>query len=249
MSRFAAALYGLFVFVVAIASGLVIGTLGVLPFVLIPRGRRERFTIHAAVAWSRLVTTLLARRLQVTGAPGLRSGEGALVICNHRSWLDPLLLMTWTRSNGLSKSQILYIPVIGLYGWLAGTVFFDRKSRDGRTRARREVLHLALCGSRIQVFPEGTRTAAVRPRERVYLRLMVDCYSRGIAVVPCAVVGSDDVLPPGRFGVWPFQPVFLDVGTALRPADHPSATAFATACWEDVRRRHAALLDRATTSP
>jgi 1-acyl-sn-glycerol-3-phosphate acyltransferase len=195
-----------------------------------------------------MVSTLLARRLTVTGDSGLRPTEGALVVCNHQSWLDPLLLMAWTRSNGLSKSQILYIPVIGLYGWLAGTVFFDRKSKDGRSRARREVLQLALAGNRIHVFPEGTRTRHVRPREQVYLRLIFDCHSRGIPVVPCAVVGTDEALPPGRFGVWPFAPVRLEIGTAMRPADHATASAFATACWEDVRRRHAALLEAATTS-
>ncbi len=249
LGSIAAVSYGLGVLAVAIVAGFVVGTFGVLPFAVLPRGRRERYTIYAAVAWSRVVLWALQVRLRVSGDPGLHPGQGALVICNHQSWLDPVLLMATTRSNGLSKSEILWIPVIGVYGWLAGTVFFDRKSQDGRSKARSEVLRLTLAGNRIQVFPEGTRTRHVRPREQVYLRLIVDCFSRGIPVIPCAVVGSDQVLPTDRLGAFPGQTVWLDLGEAMLPSNYRTSTTFAAACWEDVRLRHSALMQRSGATP
>lgn len=127
------------------------------------------------------------------------------------------------------------MPVIGLYGWVAGAVFFDRRNAQGRERARREVMDLVMGGHRIQVFPEGTRSRDGRLKEQVYLRLLMDCYSRGVAIVPCAIVGGEDALPPQRLGAWPFQRVTLAIGTVRRPAEFPSASAYARACWDDVR--------------
>ncbi len=235
VERVAAFVYGIGVLFGATASGLVIGTLGVLPFAVVPRGRRERLAMPAAALWARTVLGLLAVRFHVRGRVDLRPGEGALIVCNHRSWVDPVALMAATRSNGLSKNEIFWLPVIGLYGWLAGAVFFDRRDPRGRERARREVMDLAMSGHRIQVFPEGTRSRDGRLKEQVYLRLLMDCYSRGVAIVPCAIVGSEDALPAHRLGAWPFKDVTLEIGAVRRPQEFTSAAAYARACWEDVR--------------
>jgi hypothetical protein len=69
-------------------------------------------------------------------------------------------------------------------------------------------------------------------------------------VIPCAVVGSERALPPGQRLAMPCQPVWLDIGQALQPADHASAEAFAQAAWADVGSRLAQLeATAATTSP
>ncbi|MBA2319963.1 MAG: 1-acyl-sn-glycerol-3-phosphate acyltransferase [Deltaproteobacteria bacterium] len=231
------AVYGAGVLLGAIASAAVIGTALALPFAPIPRGRRERYTLTAAVLWARSVLCLLGARLVVTGESGLAPDEGALVLCNHRSWLDPVALIVALRSNGLSKREILWIPVIGLYGWLAGAVFFDRRDRAARQRARDDVLALIRGGARIQVFPEGTRSRDGRLSDKVYLTLAGDCYRAGHPVVPCAVWGTERALPVGVPVAWPGQTVCLDVGAALRPASFASEEAFVAACWDAVVRR------------
>ncbi len=229
--------YGLTVLVGAIGSALVLGTVLALPFAWIPRGRRERHTLTAAWCWARTVLASLGTTVVITGDSGLSDEDGALLLCNHRSWLDPLVLMAALRSNGLSKLEILYIPVVGFYGWLTGAVFFDRRNRIARQRARDEVMKLVRGGTRVQVFPEGTRSRDGRLSEKVHLTLAMDCWRARCPIVPCAVWGTERVLPVGRPEAWPGQTVWLDVGPALFPRDYANEEAFAQAAWGAVVAR------------
>jgi 1-acyl-sn-glycerol-3-phosphate acyltransferase len=233
--RVAGALYGVGVLAVAVVLGFFVGTFGVVPFAVVPRGKRERYTMPSAVLFARIVVAgLLGVRARVEGAPDLAEGEGAVVVCNHRSWLDPLLLLWKAKAIGLSKAEIFWIPFIGLYGWLAGAVFFDRRSAGDRVRARREVMTLVRGGHRVQVFPEGTRSRDGRIGSRVYLTLPMDCHEAGLPVVCCAVYGTERVLPPNEPAAWPFQEVRLRFGRTMRPKDFPDSRTFADACWAEV---------------
>ena len=237
MRAFAAFVYGLAVIAGCMVSALVIGTLGALPFIIVPRGRRERWTVRVAQAWSWFVVrVLLAARPKVTGDSGLGPREGAVVFCNHRSWLDPLLLIIHLRSNGLSKRQILWLPAIGFYGWLTGAIFLDRRSEASRARAREEVIRMVAAGHRIQVFPEGTRTRSGELRDRVYLTTARDAFEHNLPVVPCAVMDTERSLPVPMVGAFPFARVRLHVGVARYPRDHADAEAFAQACWLAVQQ-------------
>ena len=241
-------LYGLLVLGGAVLSGLVIGTLGVLPFAVLPRGRRERYAMPAAQVWAWSVLGLLRVRLVVDGEWSLPSARGALILCNHRSWLDPVVLMAATRSNGLSKAQIFWLPAIGFYGWLAGAVFFNRRKRSERERARHEVVDLIRCGHRVQVFPEGSRQVAPGTKERVHLRLAMDCYREGLALVPCVIHGSEVALPPGRLGAFGGTQVRLSILSPMNPRDFDSARDFATAAWQRVRDEYARMDAGASTA-
>lgn len=241
-------LYGVLALLGATALALVMGTVLVLPFAPLPRGRRERYTVPPASVWARWVVRYIvwARDEVVGAAPP--PGRGAIVLCNHRSWLDPVLLIAHTRSNGLSKSQIGWIPVLGQLGWLTGAVFFDRRDPRDRDRARREVLHLVRAGHRVQVFPEGTRTRTGELSERVYLTLAMDAFHEGLPVLCCAVWRTERAVPAVDAAAWPFQRVWLAIGPALEPRDHPDARTFAAACWDEVKAQLAGLQEREARS-
>lgn len=234
MRRAAAAMFGVWALLLSILGAAVVGTTMLLPFWPVPRGRRERFTIVGAQIWARFVIqVVLLCRVKVEGS--IPHGDGALLVCNHRSWLDPLLLIGWTRSNGLSKKQVLYIPAVGFFGWLSGAVYFDRRDPAQRAHARDEVMRLIRSGHRIQLFPEGTRTTTGRLREKVYLTLVRDAWEAKVPVVPCAVFDTERVLPVDRWAAHPLQKVRVKVLEALQPADFESADAFAEAAWQRVR--------------
>lgn len=246
MIRVLGTLYGAVVLVVGIATALPFGLFGVLPFVVIPRGRRERYTMTTASWWGWLMTyVVLCARPQVTGAERIVAGQGALYVCNHRSWLDPLLLMAHTRSIGLSKAQVFWIPFVGLFGYLAGAVFFNRTDPAQRKRARNEVMASIAAGNCIQLFPEGTRSRDGRLRQKVHTTLIRDCYDAGLTVVPCAVYGTERVLPVGVISAYPFQRCRLDMGEPMRPEDWADDKEFAEAVWAEVKRRVEAMADEA----
>jgi lyso-ornithine lipid O-acyltransferase len=78
-----------------------------------------------------------------------------LLVANHTSWLDILLLGGWTRSAFVSKDQLGH-PLIH---WLAdqnGTVYVKRTHVKG-AKDQAQALARALGGEKpVTVFPEGT---------------------------------------------------------------------------------------------
>ncbi len=239
MTRALGLAYGIWCLVAASTWAAIVGTIGILPFVVVPRGRRERYTMTTGVLWARtVIAAILFARPTVTGEVALRDpARGALVVSNHRSWLDTVLLVAYTRSQGLGKSQIKYIPFIGLFGWLIGAVYFDRKNPDARKQARNDVLWMVKQGNRIHVYPEGTRSLTSEVAAKVHLTLVMDCWEAKLPVVPCAVWGTERTLPADHTAVYVGQRSRLDIGVALYPEDFPDAGSFADAVWKDVVAR------------
>ena len=229
------AVYAVVALLLAVVAGFMSGTLLALPFALIPRGRRERYTVQATRLFGWLcVRVILLARPQVRGLEHVPRERGALIVCNHRSWLDPLLIATYLKANGLSKREILYLPVIGFYGWLAGVVFVDRSSLTARKRARDEMRAMLTAGNRMFVFPEGTRSRTGELGDKVHLGLIEDCHRSGVAVLPCAVAGTERTLPVGAIVAFPLQRVRLTVGELVEPSGYDDPKTFASACWQRV---------------
>ncbi len=205
------------------------------PFAVVPRGKRERFTIWPArmFGWLCVYVTCLAR-VTVVGLENLPRKRGYLVVSNHRSWMDVGLLILHTRSLGISKKEIAYVPFFGLAGYLAGVIFFDRKSRLSRGRVIEDALNLLHAGANLHVFPEGTRTRDGRIGEKVYLRLLSSCHQSGIEVVPACVWGTDRAVPPTGLALHLRQEVGLEIGAPLDPAAYSSGADYARDTWARV---------------
>ena len=77
-------------------------------------------------------------RYQATGAPP----QTGLLVANHLSYLDILVLVSLTPAVFVSKAEVKHWPVFGWFACLAGTLFVDRtrRSRSGTwgRPARRE---------------------------------------------------------------------------------------------------------------
>lgn len=207
----------------------------ILPWAVLPRGRRERYAIAGArwFAWMTLRPLLFAR-VTTVGLENLPKNGGYLVVANHRSWVDVALLLLYTRSQGISKKEVMYIPFFGPNGYLSGAIFFDRKRKIDRARVVDEALRLLSGGANLHVFPEGTRTRDGRIQEKVYLRLVETCFEAGFDVVPACVWGTDRAIPAEGILVWPGQPVGIEVEAPLDRGQFTSAEAYAKACWARV---------------
>ena len=100
----------------------------------------------AAVAW------LIGARVRVVGAP---AGRHTLLVANHTSWLDILVLGGAVRSAFVSKDELGH-PLIH---WLAdqnATVYVKRSHVKG-AKDQTVALARALEGEKpVTVFPEGT---------------------------------------------------------------------------------------------
>lgn len=105
-------------------------------------------------AWSARALQLLGVQLRVLG--DWPAGGPLLVLCNHVSWLDILVLNAAYPCRFVSKADVRHWPVIGRLVEASGTLFIEReKRRDAMRVVHHMAEHLAR-GEVLAVFPEGT---------------------------------------------------------------------------------------------
>lgn len=105
-------------------------------------------------AWSRRMLAIMGVELVVVGLPP-RHGP-LLVVANHSSWLDILVLNAAQPSRFVSKADVRHWPVLGALVAGAGTLFIERESRRDAMRVVHHMAERLLAGEVLTVFPEGT---------------------------------------------------------------------------------------------
>ena len=207
-----------------------------LPFVLIPRGKRERYCwwTNAGASYCILRFALMCK-LRVRGRENIPYGKPYLVVANHRSWVDVLTLIWSARAEGLSKIEVLFTPVMGLLGYLGGAVFFNRADPADRKRAKEECLFLLRNGVPLHVYPEGTRTRDGKLAEKIHTTLLEACWEEKIPLLPVALWGTEKVVPVPFIGVHLGQTVQARFFPPLDPGQYPDGNSFALAAWEQVK--------------
>lgn len=148
---------------------------------LIPSARLRiacsRMLVHIAQNWisgNKLILKLTQRiRWDIEGLDGLARNEWYLVVCNHQSWVDILVLQgVFNRRipflKFFLKKQLIRVPVLGLAWWALDFPFMQRHSREYLERhpeargqdleaTRRACEHFSHSPTSVMNFVEGTR--------------------------------------------------------------------------------------------
>ncbi|MDP1646153.1 MAG: 1-acyl-sn-glycerol-3-phosphate acyltransferase [Thiobacillus sp.] len=125
-------------------------TVAGLAFPLFKPAQRDRFIM----AWARRLLRVLGVRAQLVPTPSLPGG--ALLVCNHVSWLDIYVIYAAQRVHFVSKSEVRAWPVAGWLAHKTGTLFLERGRRADTARVNAEMRELMQGGAWVAVFPEGT---------------------------------------------------------------------------------------------
>jgi 1-acyl-sn-glycerol-3-phosphate acyltransferase len=105
-------------------------------------------------AWSVRMLALLNVRLEVRGAPPERGP--VLLVANHISWLDILVMHAARYCRFVSKADIKRWPLIGALATGGGTIYIERESRRDALRVVHAMAAGLQRGEVVAVFPEGT---------------------------------------------------------------------------------------------
>lgn len=81
-----------------------------------------------------------------------------LLVGNHISWLDIIVLGSLIPANFVAKSDILSWPVIGYLAKQAGTIFVRRGIKQQVQETAEQMIWLLKQDSAVIAFPEGTTT-------------------------------------------------------------------------------------------
>jgi 1-acyl-sn-glycerol-3-phosphate acyltransferase len=153
-------------------------------------------------------------RYAVERAPGVRPGTGYLVIANHQSMFDIVILGGLLFSNFpkyVAKKELArFIPSISYNLREGGNAIIDRGNRGQAIRAIEELGARAQArGVSVVIYPEGTRARAGEMKAfKPAGTLALLAAAPDLAVVPVAIDGSWRLL---RYG---FRPV--PFGTRVR---------------------------------
>jgi 1-acyl-sn-glycerol-3-phosphate acyltransferase len=79
-----------------------------------------------------------------------------LLISNHLSYLDILLLSSLAPAIFVAKREVKSWPVMGLLAQLGGTLFIDRQRRTHVGAVNHEIESALNDGALVVIFPEGT---------------------------------------------------------------------------------------------
>ncbi|MHB1213921.1 MAG: lysophospholipid acyltransferase family protein [Thiobacillus sp.] len=151
-----------------------------LAFPLFKPARRDRFIM----TWSQRLLRVLGVRAQTAPAPSLPGG--ALLVCNHVSWLDIYLIYATRRVHFVSKAEVRTWPVAGWLAQKSGTLFIERGRRADTARINTEMRDLMQGGAWVAVFPEGT-TSDGRGLRRFMPSLLQPAVHLNCPIVPAAL--------------------------------------------------------------
>ena len=113
--------------------------------------QRREATVQA---WAQRMLRILGIPLHVTGhAPA----QGPmLLVANHLSWLDILVLHAARHCRFVSKSDVRHWPLIGTLATGGGTLYIEREKRRDAMRVVHHMAESLKAGEIVAVFPEGT---------------------------------------------------------------------------------------------
>ena len=109
---------------------------------------------HHIQRWSVGLLAIFAVELEVRDA-GLAPEHG-LVVANHLSWLDIVVINAALPVQFVSKSDVKHWPVLGSLITGAGTLLIERASRKDAMRVVHHMADFLRQGHRVAIFPEGT---------------------------------------------------------------------------------------------
>ena len=116
-------------------------------------------------------------------ASGRLVGRRALVVANHVSWLDVVVLLAYLPAQLLAKREVRDWPVIGRLAVAMGTLFIDRERPRDLPATVAAVTGALRAGGLVAAFPEGT-TWCGRTGGRLRPALFQAAVGAGAVVAP-----------------------------------------------------------------
>lgn len=176
---------------------------------------KDRFLVSLCKGWLRFFFAV-AFRIRYRGLENIPAQGPALVVPNHQSYLDPMLV------GAALRRPVRYMAMKKLFRWRITAEFlkfygaFPVNTQQTDRNAIRECLRALRSGEAVIIFPEGGRS-----RDGLVMEFF-DGFARisileGAPVVPVTIAGAHRAWPPHRL-----LPVPGRIQVTFHPAIDPS---------------------------
>ena len=128
-------------------------------------GQDIRRSMKIRQYWARHLLPAIGVRVQKSGTP---PDFPCILMSNHRSYLDPVVIVHDTKVYAVSKAEVAKWPIIGFGAKVSGVLFLKRESAASRKKTLEGIAEKLREGFPVLLFPEGTThsepiTASFKP--------------------------------------------------------------------------------------
>jgi len=161
----------------------------------------QRWSARIAHLWGRICLWMIGVRVAVEGLGRIEDDRRYVIMVNHESSLDILVLLTAlppsVELRFLAKQSLFKIPFLGWAMTSAGFIPVNREDRSTAAATLKQTLDEVERGGSPLVFPEETWTTNGRLLPFARGGFLVALKS-GLPILPIGLEGSRLVLPPGE---------------------------------------------------
>lgn len=185
-------------------------------------------------------------RVQVKGREHLPWRGGAVLVANHASLIDILVLFTLMRPyKWVSKVENFKLPFVGWNMSMNDYVPLVRGDRESVIAMLAHCARHLKAGSPVLFFPEGTRSkdGRMKPFKDGAFELSVE---HGVPVIPIAVHGTGRALPKHGMVLEEYVDAQVEVLEPVLPGDFADVAALRDEVW---RRIAVAMGEDAAAGP
>lgn len=174
--------------------------------------------------WAPVILWLLGIKVRVSGLENIDDNTPSIFVANHASFLDiPACVMSIpVKLNFIAKKELRHMPVVGWYISATKQIFIDRSDKHKAKRSMEIAAQRIREGKHVLSYAEGTRSKT--GEIQLFRRGAFSIAQEGdITLIPVAVTGAYECLPPGGFKV-NRGTIYVDIGTPFKPSDLPGTS-------------------------
>ena len=191
---------------------------------LLNRSGRLSWPLTRAWAWTILLTGGV-ERIRPIGFEQLDRPGPAIVMSNHESFLDPVVMMALSRTplRFMARHNLFYLPLFGWAMWANGHIPVRRGSPDSAQQSLRKAGKSLADDGKVVIYPEGSRASStdMLPLKKGGILLAI---RTGTPIIPVGIAGTRSVCPRG----WHWagrNRVAAIVGRPIRTTGYTNSTA------------------------
>ncbi len=177
-----------------VLSTILCGTLSILSVIVSPDGTLSHLCMKR---WGQTILWACGIHVRVHGMENVSEEEVQIFASNHQSFFDVWVLCAKlpVRFGWIIKKELMKIPFLGAHMRINGYVTIDRSNRERAIASMDEAAEQIRKGSRIAIFPEGTRSrdGKLQPFKKGLFHL---CLKTGVPLVPIFIQGTGKTLKP-----------------------------------------------------
>jgi len=164
-----------------------------------------RAASRIAAAWyARLLCYLTPVVVKVIGKEKIKKDRSCVVIANHQSHYDPLVINGWLGLDlrWVMKKELRRVPLFGYACEKAEFIIVDRSNHESAMESIRNAKRKIINGTSVVFFVEGTRsmTGKLLEFKKGAFKMAMDLK---LPILPISMINTRNILPPKTLKLFP----------------------------------------------